>query len=120
MAGAQKIIIGTRGSKLALAQTELVAEALRRAHPGLMIEHKIITTKGDVNQSPIPLDTVGKAWFTEEIEQALVAGKIDLAVHSLKDMPPEIPTGLMIIPVLPRADAADVFISKSGAGLEDI
>ncbi len=115
-----RLVIGTRGSKLSLVQTELVAEALRRAHPGLIIENKIITTKGDVNQSPIPLDAVGKEWFTKEIEQALLAGEVDLAVHSLKDLPLDLPAGLMMIPVLPRADAADVLVSKSGSRLKDL
>lgn len=116
----KKIIIGTRGSKLALVQTELVVAALKKVEPLLEIETKIITTKGDTNQSPIPLDVMGKAWFTEEIEQALLAGEIDLAVHSLKDLPPELPQGLKIIPVLPRADAADVLISKSGEHLKGL
>jgi len=116
----QKLVIGTRGSKLALRQTELVAEALRKAHPNLVIEHKVITTKGDVNQAPIPLDTIGKAWFTEEIEAALLRGEIDLAVHSLKDLPPELPGGLVAMPVCTRADPADVFISKTGVHLKDM
>jgi hydroxymethylbilane synthase len=120
MAELKKITLGTRGSKLSLAQTELVVQAFQRVRPELIIGKKIITTKGDVNQSPIPLDTVGKAWFTEEIEQALQAGEIDIAVHSLKDMPPHLPIGLKIITALPRADAADVLISKSGAHLSDL
>jgi hydroxymethylbilane synthase len=116
----QKITIGTRGSKLALAQTVLVADALRRKHADLIIETKIITTKGDIDQSPIPLDSVGKAWFTGEIEQALVDGSIDIAIHSLKDLPPETAPGLMTIIVLERADPRDVLISKSGAFLKDL
>src|ERR1700722_5441199 len=106
----QKITIGTRGSKLALAQTDLVATALKEKHPELIIETKIITTKGDVDQSPIPLDTVGKAWFTSEIEQALLAGEIDIAIHSLKDLPPETAPGLMTVIVLERGDPRDVLI----------
>lgn len=111
------MIIGTRGSKLALVQTQLVIDALKKNYPALDIATKIITTKGDVNPAPIPLDTVGKSWFTEEIEQALLAREIDLAVHSLKDLPPQVPAGLVVRAVCERADPRDVLISKSGAGL---
>jgi hydroxymethylbilane synthase len=109
------LVIGTRGSKLALIQSQLVAAALQKAHPGLELETKVITTKGDTTQVPIPLDTVGKAWFTAEIEHALQAGEIDLAVHSLKDLPPELGEGLVSLPVLERADPRDVLVGKSGA-----
>lgn len=115
-----KITIGTRGSKLALTQTQLVAATLKEKYPGLMIETKIITTKGDVNQTPIPLDTIGKAWFTEEIEQALLDREIDLAVHSLKDLPPEMPNGLLIMPILERADPRDVLITRSNGSAKFI
>src|SRR5277367_6101257 len=108
----RKVVLGTRGSKLALIQTQLVAEALKRARPELGLETKIITTKGDVNSSPIPLDTVGKAWFTGEIEQELMTKQIDLAVHSLKDVPPDTEAGSIVLPVLERADPRDVLVSK--------
>src|SRR5476651_1484527 len=98
------LIIGTRGSQLALVQTELVAANLRKAHPGIKIETKIISTKGDTNFAPIPLDTIGKAWFTAELEEAIMAGTIHLAVHSLKDLPPETPAGLSTSPILERSD----------------
>jgi hydroxymethylbilane synthase len=113
----RKIIIGTRGSKLALAQTQLVIQALAKKYPALAVETKVITTKGDVDQSPIPLDTVGKSWFTSEIEQALVDGSIDIAIHSLKDLPPETALGLTTVVVLERGDPRDVLISKSGMHL---
>jgi hydroxymethylbilane synthase len=116
-----RIVIGTRGSKLALVQTDIVKDALQKLLPGISIETKIITTKGDTNSSPIPLDTIGKAWFTAEIEHALAHGDIDIAVHSLKDVPPEIVRGTIIMPVLRREDPRDVFISKDGlllAGLK--
>jgi hydroxymethylbilane synthase len=116
----EHLVIGTRGSKLALIQTQLVADALYQRHPGLKVETKIITTKGDTNQSPIPLDTVGKAWFTAEIEQALQSGVIDIAAHSLKDLPPESGAGLMSLPVLERADPRDVLVSKSGHKLGEL
>jgi hydroxymethylbilane synthase len=114
------LVIGTRGSKLALVQASIVAEALQQELTDISIETKIITTKGDVNSSPIPLDTVGKAWFTAEIEDALTAGGIDLAIHSLKDVPPEIMAGTVMMPILMRADPRDVLISKSGASLADL
>lgn len=111
------IVIGTRGSELALAQTRLVEMALLERHPGLAIETKVITTKGDVNLSPIPVGSVGKAWFTAEIEQALLDGAIDIAVHSLKDLPPELLAGTVALPVLERGNPSDVLISKTGRGL---
>jgi hydroxymethylbilane synthase len=114
------LTIGTRGSRLAIIQAELVADALRKLDPQLHVELKTIVTTGDANTAPIPLDTVGKAWFTAEIEQALQGGDIDLAVHSLKDVPPEVPDGLVHLPVLKRADPRDVLISKAGAKLDDL
>jgi hydroxymethylbilane synthase len=116
----EKLTIGTRGSKLALVQTDIVIEALKELLPDLLIETKIITTKGDTNQAPIPLDTIGKAWFTAEIEEALMRGDIDLAIHSLKDVPPEIVTGTVVMPILERADPRDVLISKDGSSLENL
>lgn len=114
------LTIGTRGSKLALAQTKLVIDALAEKYPGVDIQPKIIITKGDLNQSPIPLDTVGKDWFTAEIEQALLKGEIDIAVHSMKDLPPDISKDLITLPVLERADPRDVIITKSGSLLKDL
>src|SRR5579871_2432335 len=86
-----KIIIGTRGSQLALAQTNIVKNHLQKLLPNTNIQIKIIKTTGDKNMSPVPLDTVGKGWFTKEIDKALLNGRIDLAVHSLKDLPQELP-----------------------------
>jgi len=114
------IILGTRGSTLALAQTQLLINALTQKYPEVAMEARVIVTKGDLNQSPIPLDTVGKDWFTAEIEAALLKGDIDIAVHSLKDLTPQISEGLVTLPVLERGDARDVLISKSGAGLDDL
>lgn len=116
----KKITIGTRGSQLALKQTGFVIDAILREHPSIKVETKIITTKGDSDQSPIPLDTVGKAWFTQEIEEALQSGAIDLAIHSLKDLPPDVPEGLLVAPVLQREDARDVLISKDLIKLEQL
>ncbi len=114
------LLIGTRGSRLSLAQTDLVIQALERARSGIVIEKKVITTTGDINQSPIPLDTIGKAWFTGEIEQALINGDIHIAVHSLKDLPPDLPPDLAATAVLKREDPADVLVSKSGLRLKDL
>lgn len=116
----KKIIIGTRGSALALIQTDIVGKTLVAADPSLTIEVRVITTHGDINQKPIPLDTVGKGWFTKEIESALLEGTIDLAVHSLKDMAEDMPDGLMIGAYLPREDARDALITKRGESLEKL
>lgn len=116
----RRIIIGTRGSDLARKQTEIVSALLVAAHPGLEIGIKIISTEGDRNQRPIPLDTVGKRLFTKDIEDALLAAEIDLAVHSLKDLPAVFPDGLMLGAVPARADARDVLVSKSGAKLSQL
>ncbi len=96
---------------MALVQTDLVVEPLKAKHPGLAVTVKVITTKGDIDHSVIPVDTVGKAWFTKEIEQALLDGHVDLAVHSLKDMPPNTPPGLVVSPVLARDDPRDALMS---------
>jgi hydroxymethylbilane synthase len=112
--------IGTRGSALALKQTGIVAAALKAIDPALVIDVQIIQTKGDVDQKPIPLDTVGKGWFTKEIEHALQSVEIDLAVHSLKDMADEMPAGLCIGAYLTREDARDVLITKHGEPLEQL
>ena len=115
MADVTSLIVGTRGSKLALAQAQLVIDALKEKYPGVDIQPKVIVTKGDLNQAPIPLDTIGKNWFTAEIEEALIAGGIDIAVHSMKDLPPEIPAEIMTLAVLERADPREALISKSPA-----
>ena len=114
------LVIGTRGSALALKQTAIVEEALRAADPSVEVEVRIIQTHGDTNQQPIPLDTIGKRWFTREIEQALLSRDIDLAVHSLKDMAEDMPEGLSISAYLPREDARDVLITKHGESLESL
>lgn len=114
------VVIGTRGSALALKQADMTAAALRAAHPELSLEIRVIKTFGDVNQGPIPLDTVGKGWFTKEIEQALLRGEVHLAVHSLKDMGDEMPEGLSIAAFLPREDARDVLVTKDGRSLEEL
>lgn len=112
--------IGTRGSELALWQAEHVASAIRRlpGAPGVSIE--VIRTAGD-RITDVPLSRVaGKDFFTKEIEEALLGGRVDLAVHSLKDLATRLPEGLTIGAVLEREDPRDVLISRSGSGLEEL
>ena len=86
-----KVIVGTRGSKLALTQTNWVVNELKKANPGVDFEIKVIKTKGDLITN-LPLHKIGdKGLFTKEIEQELLDGGIDLAVHSMKDMPSLLP-----------------------------
>jgi hydroxymethylbilane synthase len=108
-----KITIGTRGSELALRQTDIVARALKTADASVSIIVHTIETRGDTDQNPIPLDTVGKGWFTQEIEDALRAGSIDIAVHSLKDLAEDMPAALTLAAYLPREDARDVLVTKN-------
>jgi hydroxymethylbilane synthase len=104
--------IGTRASKLALWQANWVQSALNEKFPGPKVELVTIKTKGD-KILDVPLAQVGgKGLFVKEIEQALLEGRIDLAVHSMKDMPAEIPEGLCIGAIPQREDAADVLVSK--------
>jgi hydroxymethylbilane synthase len=111
------IRIGARGSTLSLRQAAEVAARLRAAWPGIEVAVEVITTTGDrVLDTPLPL-LGGKGVFTEELEAALLDGRIDLAVHSLKDLPTRQPSDLVIGAVLERASVADVLVSRSGAGL---
>ena len=108
------IKIGTRASKLALWQADWVKSALTEAYPNQPIELVTIKTKGD-KILDVPLAKVGgKGLFVKEIEQALLDGWIDIAVHSMKDMPAKIPDGLCIGAIPAREDPADVLISKNG------
>ncbi len=119
---AGKIRIGTRGSKLALAQTYETRDRLMAAH-GLAeddFEIEIIKTSGDLIQDKALSAFGGKGLFTKEIEDALLAGGIDLAVHSMKDMPTKLPDGLTIPCLLPREDVRDAFISLKAERLTDL
>lgn len=114
------IRIGTRGSKLALWQAEWVKRTLSDKHPDLAIELVIIKTKGD-KILDVPLAKVGgKGLFVKEIEEALTDGRVDLAVHSMKDMPAEIPKGLTIGAVPLREAPQDVLISQNSQGIEEL
>jgi hydroxymethylbilane synthase len=104
------LAMGTRGSPLALAQSRQVARALEAAHSGLHVEERIIRTTGDKQQGQ-PLPAIGgKGVFTLEIEAALLGRDIDFAVHSLKDLPPQLPEGLCIAAIPQRASAHDVCV----------
>lgn len=114
------IKIGTRGSALALAQTELVISAIKRQHPDACIEKVIIKTKGDKEKDKPVASFGGKGVFITEIEEALSYGKIDMAVHSAKDLPASLSEGLHIPGVLEREDARDVFITRAGTSYIDL
>lgn len=114
------IIIGTRGSPLALAQVEIISGMLLKAHPSLKIETKIIKTAGDQFLNLSLAAGGGKGLFTKEIEEQMLRGEIHLAVHSMKDLPTILPDGLTIGAVPPRADSQDVFISKRFASLDEL
>jgi hydroxymethylbilane synthase len=114
------VVLGTRGSALALAQTELVRGLLESAWPGLVCEARPIVTQGDRTQaSGEPLPTIGgKGLFTAELEQALRGGAIDVAVHSLKDLPTEEVDGVTIGAVCRREDVRDCLVARDDVGLE--
>ena len=121
---AAKLRIGTRGSPLALAQAHMVRAALAAAHgldlgrdPAAAIEIVTIRTSGDRIQDRPLADSGGKGLFTKEIEDALIAGDVDLAVHSAKDLTTLLPAGLTIAACLRREDARDAFISRKAASL---
>jgi hydroxymethylbilane synthase len=108
-----KVVIGTRGSELARAQARLAEQALREKWPDLSIETKIVRTKGDESRSRAGTSLHGrKGLFTAEIEKALLAGDVNLAVHSAKDLPSELTAGTELAAVLPRAALDDVLVSK--------
>lgn len=110
--------VGTRGSRLALIQTELTLAKLRPAHPDVDFEVVIVTTQGDANQTA-PLAGMGLGVFVKEIERRLETGEIDMAVHSLKDMPTVLPDGMAIGAALERADPRDALVSYLGKTLDE-
>jgi len=112
--------IGTRGSQLALYQANWVREKLIGAHPRLKVTLIKIKTTGDKIQDASLAKIGGKGLFVKEIEDALIGKRIDLAVHSIKDVPTELPEGLHLSAVTKREDPRDVFISKDGTFLKDL
>ena len=116
----RRIVIGTRGSRLARVQTDYIAERIRAIAPGIEISIEVISTKGD-RILDVPLAEIGgKGLFTLELETALRDGGIDLAVHSLKDLPTEDPEGLVIAAVPERATPNDALVSPSRTLLRDL
>ena len=116
----KNLTLGTRGSALAMAQAELTLAALGRAYPETAVTVRKFTTSGDrkLDMSLIKATPAGaKGLFTKELEQALIRREIDLAVHSCKDMPGEMPQGLVLAAVLKRADTGDVLLTKTGGSL---
>ncbi len=111
------IRIATRQSKLALWQAEHVGALLRTAHPGLQIELVKITTQGDRIQDRPLADVGGKGLFIKELEVALAEKRADIAVHSMKDVPSEMPPGMTLAAMLPRADARDALVSNRHSSL---
>jgi hydroxymethylbilane synthase len=116
----QTLRIGTRGSQLALTQSRWVQAALQRYHPHRTIELVIIKTTGD-RFLDTPLSAIGgKGVFVKEIEEALTAGRIDCAVHSMKDVPTELAPGLVIAAIPLREDPRDILISRARGNLQDL
>jgi hydroxymethylbilane synthase len=111
--------IGTRGSRLALAQTQIALTSLRAAAPGATFETRTIQTTGDRTSASLA-EIGGRGVFVIEIERALLAGEIDIAVHSLKDLPTDETPGLLIPAVLPRDDPRDVLVSPGGSTLAEL
>lgn len=118
----QTLKIGTRGSPLALAQAHETQARLMAAHgmPAEAFEVVVISTSGDRIQDRPLSEAGGKGLFTKEIEEALLAGAIDIAVHSSKDMPTVLPDGLELSAFLPREDARDAFIGKAAKRIIDL
>lgn len=116
-----KLVVGSRGSNLALVQTNWVVDQLKKENPGVEFEVKIIKTKGDLIKD-LPLDKIGdKGLFVKEIEKSLLDGEIDMAVHSMKDMPSYLPEGLKFAHSPKREDPRDALIFKEGyKSLDDL
>ncbi len=114
-----KLKVGTRGSKLSLVQTQLVIDALKKMKPELEFEIVTIKTKGDVDARPLyTIDR--KGIFEREIDTAVIAGRVDFAVHSLKDIPSELPEGLTIASIPRRESPNDIFVNGKKIKLADI
>lgn len=116
----KRIVIGTRGSPLAMWQAYFVRDALAAADPSLKVELEIIQTTGDKILGQPQQAALEKGLFTKEIDYALLNGAVNLAVHSLKDLPTEIPPGLSLAAVTRREDPADALISREGLTLDKL
>ncbi len=117
----EKILrIGTRGSDLALKQAHWVADRLKEKHPGMITEITVIKTRGDIMQDISLAMIGGKGVFVKEIEDALLRGDIDIAVHSMKDVPVELPEKLEIGIITEREDVRDVLVSRENRKIEGL
>ena len=114
-----RLVIGTRGSLLALTQAKLVEKELKEIVPSVKIDLKNIKTKGDMLSSST-IETTDKSLFIKELEDSLLKEEIDIAVHSLKDMPSDLPDGLEIVAVPEREDPYDVLVSKEGDSIRNL
>ncbi len=112
-------VIGARGSKLSLAQVRIVCDLLRATHPDVALDVREIKTEGDRSAAPLS-EIGGLGVFTKAIEDALLAGTIDIAVHSLKDLPPRITDGLVLAAIPERASVLDALVMRDGARLADL
>ena len=116
----RRIRIGTRGSRLALVQTRSIVDAIRAKHPEVAVEVEIIETQGD-RILDRPLSAIGDAGvFIKEIETALLEERVDLAVHSMKDLPSKLTSGLSLAAATERVDPRDVLVSRSASSLETL
>ena len=120
MANRRTLLIGTRGSRLARIQAKTVREMLSSLHPDRAWLLREIRSEGDVRRQASLASIGGRGVFVKALEDKLLAGEIDLAVHSLKDMPTRLATGLKIGAVLPREDARDALVSRGGSTLDDL
>jgi len=120
MANRRTLLIGTRGSRLARIQAETVREMLSSLHPDRAWLLREIRSEGDVRRQASLASIGGRGIFVKALEDKLLASEIDLAVHSLKDMPTRLATGLKIGAVLPREDARDALVSRGGSTLDDL
>jgi len=114
----KKLIIATRGSKLALWQSEHVKAELEKAHPGLEVELSVMMTKGDKILDVALAKIGGKGLFTKELEEAMLRGEAHIAVHSLKDVPMEFPQGLKLGVITKREDVRDAMLSEKYSSIE--
>src|SRR5919205_859565 len=114
---ARPLVIGSRGSKLALWQAEQARDRLRLLHPEIDIRIEIIKTTGDVKSDPLSV-IGGKGVFTKELEEALLDRRIDIAVHSLKDLPTVLPEGLSISAICEREDPRDALVLRAGSEVD--
>ena len=120
MPSARTLVVGTRGSRLALRQTGIVVAALRAASPGLEVEVREVRTEGDRRPDEPLANIGGQGVFVKELERALSSQEIDLAVHSAKDIPAELSEGLVLAAFPQRGDARDALVTRNGATLSEL